>query len=426
VTSLWKPAFGATCLMIQPLLLNLVSLPVTAYIIAVLGPEAYGQWAVALTLVTTVTILTNVGLRSFFIRAVAQHPEQAPEALAEQLGARAVMAIGAGAVAVGLVYALGYPAIVKGCTVILACGLIFTTVAAASADLLQAKERAPALATINLVSGLLLTATSFAAMWFRTGPMGLAVCYLVGPISAAVFSLAFIQSRLFPIRVSWSPRTHWRLLRQSKMLGLQQVVITVGTQCENLIVPKLVGVTSYGYFAAGTLLPRRLEVVPDALSTTFYPLMAKAYRENAEANRLVVRRFTILLVGLCLPAAGLLFLLADPIARLLFPSDPEICRLVLRITVWSVPLIGLANGMGYALNAAGQEAAEVRLSIVGGVASLACSAALIMGFGLVGASIALLARGVIGIVVRLPYFLRSSAWRRNEVVPTHALGRMHG
>src|SRR5437764_1361899 len=79
---------GAAYLMAQPLLLNILSVPATAYIIRTLGPAAYGQWALGFALVTTASFLTNLGLRTTFVRFVAAHPAMAADKMAQQLGLR--------------------------------------------------------------------------------------------------------------------------------------------------------------------------------------------------------------------------------------------------------------------------------------------------------------------------------------------------
>src|SRR2546430_10844863 len=79
---------AAACLSLQPLLLNVISLPALAYIIYKLGKENYGQWMIATGIVGAVSILCALGLRGRFIRLVAQEPESAPEAFAEVLGTR--------------------------------------------------------------------------------------------------------------------------------------------------------------------------------------------------------------------------------------------------------------------------------------------------------------------------------------------------
>src|SRR3954470_5984995 len=90
--SVRKTLLGAACLSLQPLALNALSVPVMAYIIRQLGPIGYGQWAVATSLLAVSAILTNLGLRGAFVRAVAAEPESAPAALAEQLGLRLLLA----------------------------------------------------------------------------------------------------------------------------------------------------------------------------------------------------------------------------------------------------------------------------------------------------------------------------------------------
>jgi len=396
---------GAASVIVQPLLLNLAALPVTAYIIATLGPLAYGQWSVALTLTTTAAFLTNIGLRNWFIRAVARTPENAARAFAEQLGLRVLLAAAAGLLSMLICALLGYPAVVSICAGILAVGMMFTAAAAVVADLLQAFERLPSLATINLTSGLTLTAVSALAMWLRAGPIGLALAYLIGPVLTGTVSLWLVHRSMFPVRVAGSPSRYWALIVQARVMGLQQFIAALGNQAENLMVPKLVGLSVYGQFAAGTLLLRRMEIVPDGVSTAMYPVMAKTFHQDVSAGARAVTRFAWLMTAACVPATLLVFVLADPIARLLFP-DPEICRQVIKTTVWWVPLLGAANVFGYSLNAAGREVTEVRNAITATVLGLLCSVVLVWQFGLAGACVALVVKGVLHAGVRLPTFTR--------------------
>jgi O-antigen/teichoic acid export membrane protein len=409
VRSAKKQLIGASFIIVQPLLLNALSLPVTAYIIATLGATDYGAWAVALTLVTTGSILTNLGLRAFFIRAVAQHPETAARLFAEQLGLRMTLALLAGGLSLLVCHALKYPHDVWQCTAVLATGAVFTAAGAVVSDLFAATERLPALATINMVAGLTLTGASALAMWLGLGLPGLAASYLLGPILSGTLSLAHVHRRMFRVRVVWSPDRFWQLLKQGKVLGLQLFVMNLGNHAENLLVPKMVGLSEYGFFAAGTLLPRRLEIVPDGLNTAFYPALAKSYHESPMRARATVKRLALFMTAACVPAAVAMFVLAGPIAQLLFPRNPDICQTVIRLTVWWVPLIGFAYGMGYVLNAAGREKDEATLAITSTLISLAVSVVLIVKFGLIGACAALVAKAGLAVAIRIPTTARTFA-----------------
>jgi O-antigen/teichoic acid export membrane protein len=347
-----------------------------------------------------------VGLRSFFVRAIACDASRAPELFAEQLGLRLVLASMAGALAVLVSMLLGYPVVVQQCTLILSVAMLFTAISNVVSDLLQGREQLTSVATINLVAGLFLTVASFVAAWSGVGPIGVAVGYLVGPLISGAVSLALVHRRWFPVRATCSTRTCLQLLRQAKMLGVQQIVATLGTNAENLLVPKLAGVAVYGQFAAGTLLTRRLEIVPDGLSAAFYPVIARHYNAGDGPETLrAIKRFALLLTAACVPTALALFLVAGPISMFLFPENPSICRFVIQVTAWWVPLLGCGNGMGYALNAAGREQDEARLSILSTIAGLIMAVILVTNFGLVGACYALLAKSTFGVLVRVPVFV---------------------
>jgi O-antigen/teichoic acid export membrane protein len=397
--------FSASLMMAQPLLLNLLSVPATGYIIAKLGALAYGEWAVAVSLSTTALIVTNLGLRSYFVRRIAQNPECAAAAFRDQLGARVLLSFAAAGGSIVICWLLRYPAPVVMATAVLSIGLLFTAVASCVADLLQALERLPTLASINMIAGLTLTAASVVTSYLGLGIVALAGAYLVGPLLSAALSLAFVHRRLFPVRMRWSLRETFDLLVEARVMGAQVFVGTLANQAENLIVPYVAGLAAYGQFAAGTLLVRRLDVVPDALCTSLYPRMARAGQSNDARARRVLRGLAFVPLAFCIPAAVAVFLLAGPISRLLFPQRPELTTFVIQLTVWWVPLLGLATGLGYALNAARRERQETALLMSATVFSLICTPLLIWRFGVLGACLSLLLRQGAGAMIRVPIFL---------------------
>jgi Na+-driven multidrug efflux pump len=86
----------------------------------------------------------------------------------------------------------------------------------------------------------------------------------------------------------------------------------------------------------------------------------------------------------------------------------------MQITVWWVPLVGLANGLGYALNAAQRERQETALLMTTTIISLICSPILIWRFGVLGACLSLLLRQGLGAVVRLPMFFTTAPRRQGR------------
>lgn len=409
VLELKRSLFGALLLLIHPFFLSLFSVPATGFIIAKLGATTYGQWALALSLNTTAVIITNLGLRSFFVRRLAQDPGCAATAFRDQLGTRSLLAVVAAGASIGIACVLGYPNTVLLATSLLSIGLLFNAITSCAADLLQAIERLPVLASINMVASLLLMAASVVVAYMELGVPALCAAYLIGPIVSGSLLLLFVNRQLFPVSFHLSVRRSVELLWEARVMGTQVFVGTLANQAENLLVPMVSGMANYGQFAAGSLLVRRLEVIPDALCTAFYPLMVRAYQWQEPGPSF--RRLALLPVMLCVPAALCVFFLAAPISRILFPDNPAVSTFVIQVTVWWVPLVGLANGLGYALNAAQRERQETALLMTTAIISLICSAILIWQFGMLGACLSLVLRQGLGAVVRLPMFL-TTAMRR--------------
>jgi O-antigen/teichoic acid export membrane protein len=406
-----RSLFGAFLLMLQPLLLNLLSVPATGFIIAKLGAATYGNWALALSLNTTALIITNMGLRSFFVRRLAQDPGCAANAFCDQLGTRSLLAVVAAVVSIGSAWLLGYPKAVLLATSLLSIGFLFNAITSCAADLLQAIERLPVLATINMVAGLFLTGLSVIVAYADLGVPALCCAYLIGPILSGSLSLLYVTRDLFPTRLNWSVRCWLGLLWEARVMGAQVFVGTLANQAENLLVPMVSGMATYGQFAAGSMLVRRLDIIPDALCTAFYPMMVRAYEKQGAGSAL--RRLSVIPVLLCLPAAIAVYFLAVPISRILFRDNPAVSTFVMQVTVWWVPLVGLACGFGYALNAARRERQDTALLMVTTILSLACAPILIWRLGVLGACLSLLLRQGLSAIVRL-IMLFTTATRGQE------------
>jgi O-antigen/teichoic acid export membrane protein len=301
--------------------------------------------------------------------------------------------------------ALRYSGIVLACTAIAGVGLVFSTVATTAVDLLQAMHRLPTVAIVTFAAGLTLTTCSVAGIWMGVGPVGLSAIYLVGPVACAASLLVLVHRQHFPVVLVWKVQRVWDWMVESRFFIAQNAIGTAGAFVGALLLPQLIGTTAFGFFTAGTLLTSRLQIVPDALCTAAYPMLARLNRcEPRRAMRWTMRYLGVVLLC-CLPIAGVIAYWAGLIAGILFPTHAALCEHVIRITIWALPLGGLEYVMGCALNAAGREAALARADLSANLAYLAISVPLRVCFGLEGACGALVLRPIIGASFRVPLLL---------------------
>jgi O-antigen/teichoic acid export membrane protein len=395
---------GAGYLAVLPLVLNGISVFTTAYIIHRLGPQQYGQWAVAASLTASSAFLSNLGLRPIFVRRLAEEPTQAAELLADQLGARLLLGAFAALVAIAAAVALRYDATVLTCTAVAAVGLTLSVIWTALGDVLQASGHFGKFAAAQFASGVVLTALSVAAVRVGAGPVGVAGAYAIGPLANLALLTAIVRRRGVPIYPRWSVSRAWALLAESRHLGFQQFIVTVRDRADELLVPKLVGIAQFGYFSAGVMPSDRAAIVPDGVATSFYPAIASAAGAQRDA---AARLMMLLTLAATIPVAIALVFVAPVIARILFPGDASFCRIVMQITAVSVPIAGAARCLTAGLQAAGQDKQAARAGTAATFIGAAVSLVLISQWGLVGAAASWLTRSIIQMVLLLPPFVRT-------------------
>ncbi len=363
---------------------------------------------VATSLMSVCAILTNLGLRGAFVRGLAADPSSAPSQLAEQLGLRFLLTMLAAMVAMAICRTLRYPPAIFWCTAIGGLGLIATTFAATLADLLQAMHKIKTVAAVNFASGITLTIASVVVAYIGANPIAIATAYLAGPAVSAGLLAWIVNRNSCPISFRWNMTRFVRLLAGSRFFAAQQFLAVGSAQAEALILPQLVGINQFGVFTAGTLLANRLTAIPDGLCTAAYPVMARAYAAG-ESRRSVAVVFWFVVIaatgGIALAGSGMLA--AGIIGRILLPTHPELLATVVRITIWSLPLMAVESVMGYALNAAGKDAAQAKASVPAAIISVVISILLVTTLGVIGACWSMLLRPAVRAAFLTPLFFRT-------------------
>ena len=393
-------------LTLQPFILSVVGLPATVYVIRCLGPEGFGQWSTATALVGALAVITSFGFRPLFTRDVAQRPESARNEVRYQLGLRTALGLVAFAAATVATVALGYPRVVLLCTLITGAAAIATGAGGALEDLLQGFQELRQVALVALAAGLTLTALSALVAFLGGGPVSIAIAYAVGPAVSVVLLVWYVRTRHFPVVPAIDLHRFSSLLRGSRILGAGFLIASVRDRAEGLLVPKLLGITTFGHFAGGLLLADRLAVIPSNLTTAFFPLIAQRYHVSEASAAIEIRRLLVLGQVVCVPMCLLATFHAAWIAGILFRSPSALAGMVISLTIWALPLQAFALAFAGTLQATGSHDAAGRANLLTSLVSLPVSVCLVASLGVLGASISWVVRAAIAGALNLPPFLR--------------------
>jgi O-antigen/teichoic acid export membrane protein len=415
-------------LTILPLALNAVSLGANGFIIRQLGSDGYGTLVVAMGLAGATTILSNLGMRALYTKAVAgASPEDTERLLAEQLAVRSLLGLLAGGIAIAAALAF-YPGDreILLCTVFQAIVVVATIGWTVLADILNARERFADNAKIALYSGLIVTAVTTLVAAAGGGAVGVGAAYVIGPI--ANFGLQLRTVRGLGVRIavggaSW--KRYRELLREARLLAANDLLSTIQSRAEGVWAPLLFGKSLIGVYDASTLPLSRLSQVSDGVATAYFPAMAVAHRDGDEATlRSQATQLMMFILAVAMPLAIFLWFGAPFIATLLFPSasqqsEATLCEFVLQVTAGAIPFGGLGVGMRYTLQAAGMHAQNAKDQMASTTVGAFLGIGLALGFGIRGLAAAVMMRAVLSRFLqgrtfarRFPGLMRQIPWTK--------------
>ena len=397
---------GTAILIIQPLCLNLVSLPVMAFVVRTLGPLEFGYWSTAMALTAALAFLRTLGIRSAFVRELSANPNVKETAFAEQMGIRMFLGLLATTLSVSAAAALRYPAAVIWCTLLAGVLYQVSQVTGAVADMFQAHDRLPSLAGINVVAGLTNSALSVLFVFLGGGAIGLSAAYLLAAGLGAILAVFKMSREYCRPRIVFGFGRFRVLLHESRMLTIHTGIGGISEQSQALILPKLTGIESFAAYAAGIIPTTRLAVVTDAICSMAFPRLSRHLEPSRERTG-ELAYYLVLALGLTVPAAVLLWLVAPILAEVLFPGDSYLCRAVLQVTAWGLPIQSMSSLFSYSLVAARREKLDMQLGLIAHIGGLLLVVVLIFGFGVLGACWGLVARDTVGVALRVPLVRRT-------------------
>lgn len=385
---------GLAWLSVLPLIVNILSTLASLIIIPGLGEVGWGVWATAVGLSGATSFIIGLGIRPLFIRAMARTEDRRVQndLIGSQIAMRILLAVGAGTLSLAVGILLRYDLAILQCAALAAAGLVPTVVWTVYGDVLNSQEAFRASAVASLVSGIVLTFATVAVVLAGWGPVGVGGAYLLGPVLTTLQLGRILRRNGYRVTPVWDRAQLGYLFREARLTALGDGIGSLLTQLRGVYVPALIGPVGYGYFAAGTLIITRLQVVCDAIVTAYSPEVSRE-RDELVNGRPTWSSSTLMrllcLVGVLSGVAVLggsgLF-----IGALYHDAGPGASRstlLVMMVTSSYLPIAVLGMGWRQLLIAADHHEVAARIAAIDSLLAMLATLGLTLAYGLLGAAI---------------------------------------
>jgi PST family polysaccharide transporter len=209
-----------------------------------LGPHAFGTYAVAWVFLLAVLSFNDVSLSLAIVRWPGDPKQIAPTVTTMSVCTSIIVYAGCYVGAPAYASAMGSPAAVPVIRV-LAINVLLDGLVATPNALLQRHFRQDKKMIADQVNNWLSAGVSVGLAWAGFGAMSLALGRIAGAVAAAVLYVAFSPLRL---RLGFDPAQARALLKYSMPLAGSAVIVFAVASLDQLVVGRMLGATALGFY----------------------------------------------------------------------------------------------------------------------------------------------------------------------------------
>lgn len=195
---------------------------------------------------------------------------------------------------------------------------------------------------VNVLDNLLLVLFIFTAVTFDLDINGIVLLYVLSNLPGFLVML-FLLIKHFNYKFSFSlDKSSW-LIRESYPLYGAVVLIAIFQQLDVILVKNLVSDFQAGIYAAALRIATPLNILPLALITTLFPVIAKNKSERPETSRIAQRLVYKILFTVSFLVFIVMIFRAEEIVPLIFGREYQESWLPLVIIVFGYTFFYLNN-----------------------------------------------------------------------------------
>jgi O-antigen/teichoic acid export membrane protein len=382
------------------LLLAVLGAVVIRLITTRVGPTHYGDFVVALVFVSTVMLLTDLGITSITARDIARSPKEAGVILGQNLGLRLVLS----AMIVPLVILTGFvvyrPAPLRWSIALIALSVPFNVLMTLALSYYGASIRNYLVSGIAIVQQVLYVAGVAIALATGQGIVGCSASYLISTAVASVIAF-FAVRREVPFKPMFDLHRWRQILALSASLGAIQLINVLYLKADTLLLSKMASARAVGFYGVAYNFTNVILLVPTLVATSVMPLLATSAGERFAH---LVRRMEHTLAVFGVVSVVLAVLFAHQAVAILSGQQFQGAATPLKLLALSCYFSFLCTALGYAAVACNRHHRMIIVSAVGLALNVVLNVVLIPRYGINGAATATLISEFIALVgVRIVY-----------------------
>ena len=350
------------------------------------GPTNYGLYVTALTFVSSVTLLTDLGITSIMGRDIAKSPDDAAHILGQNLGLRLTLSVLIIPIVVFVGLTLYKAPSLRWTLVLFAASIPFNAVGTIALGYYVSSIRNYVASGISFLQQVLFVGGVVIAIQDGFGIIGCATSYLIATAVSGVASYLIVRREL-RFKPLFNLRSWREVFARSASLGAIQVINLLYLKADTLLLSKLAKPRAVGLYGVAYSFVGFIVVAPSLILVSVMPLMATSSGERFEK---LLRRTEHSLAVLGAAAVMITVLFAPQAIAILSGHRFLAASTSLRLLGLSCYFSFLNTALGFAAVACNRHHRLVIVSAIGLVLNVGLNLTLIPKYGINGSALSTL------------------------------------
>jgi O-antigen/teichoic acid export membrane protein len=360
----------------------------TMYMAHYLGAEGFGILSFALAFTSILGLFSDLGLSSLTIREVARNKALANKYIGNISVVKVALAIFAYILIVLVSNLMGYPEQTLKVIQLISLSVICNAFTLMFYSIFQALEKMEYVSLGRILNSILMLAFTIIAIYQGISVIGLAFIYFGVSAFGLLYSLLIYMLKLKIIK----PEFDWLFLKPTINAAfpffLSALVDTIAFKIDIVMLSSMKGDIVVGWYSAAYRLLEVMMFVPATFGGSIFPVFSKFYVSSHESFKLAYKKSFEYLSIIALPISMGTTILAEKIIFMIYADNYGPSINVLRILIWTVPVIFLSYFMGTMLASINKQTLSVKINFLNMILNILMNLVLIPKYSMGGAAIA--------------------------------------
>lgn len=356
------------------------------FIVRRLGATHFGQYAAVTAFIGIFAIFSDLGMAPLMLREIARDRKNIhwllPNVIAIRLWLSALVVV----VATLTATLLGHDREMILGILIASCGLFLYAFQGPLEATLMAWERVDLSASFNLVNQVVFWALGTLFLLLGWGFLGLIAASLAGVMVMGILAGRIILRNIRFQDLEWAPRRWKELIKAGLPFGISSLSFSLQGRFDTALMSVVLTDAEVGWYNVPLQLIHMLMLLAQAVSTSMFPSLTRAYSENRQSIYGIVHRSLKYLLIFSLPIAVGGTVLADKLIVTLYTDEYLNSVPLMRILVWTLPFLFVAELMGALIMALQKEKEGAKVNLINAVISIVLNLGLVPTVGALGAA----------------------------------------